>query len=328
MSPLVFTILTTMKRLLNEVAVKKIYATLLEKFGEPIGKAADRGQGVADERGGHSHKGPSMGNRGFGAALDEEEKEGMRTCPSCKGTGRTDSVRQHRTLKMKCPTCKGHGLIPKGPKVNEDLMPGEVNEPTCDQCGAMMPMESTSCNQCGMMAEHLVETYRTVRSGDPENDHGMSYEDWLSRAEAHAKKLFMTMPRSEMVAWYNDAKAAWEANVSPHDYAADSGSMDEAVEKMMDCPRCGHTLYPDRNPKCSQCGYTVKKKQHESEGGGRHPGHASSCTCPDCSRPKEMPTELDEKAPPGREKQVKALKKQKGVKNPFATAWASYNKSH
>ena len=34
----------------------------------------------------------------------------------------------------------------------------------------------------------------------------------------------------------------------------------------------------------------------------------------------------NEKAPPGREKQVKALKGK--VDNPYAVAWASYNKSH
>lgn len=67
-----------------------------------------------------------------------------------------------------------------------------------------------------------------------------------------------------------------------------------------------------------------EKKVSESEMGGKHPGHASSCTCPDC-----MPhQDLEEKAPPGREKQVKALKKNKDVDNPFAVAWASYNKSN
>ncbi len=36
--------------------------------------------------------------------------------------------------------------------------------------------------------------------------------------------------------------------------------------------------------------------------------------------------ELDEKTPPGGEKVVKALKKDKKVKNPWAVAWAMKNK--
>jgi hypothetical protein len=39
-------------------------------------------------------------------------------------------------------------------------------------------------------------------------------------------------------------------------------------------------------------------------------------------------TEQDEVAPPGGEKLVKALKKQPGVKNPWATAWSKYNKGN
>ena len=50
-----------------------------------------------------------------------------------------------------------------------------------------------------------------------------------------------------------------------------------------------------------------------------------STTCQNCGA---MPSSMVEEAPPGREKQVKALKRKKGVKNPFAVAWASYNKSH
>lgn len=38
--------------------------------------------------------------------------------------------------------------------------------------------------------------------------------------------------------------------------------------------------------------------------------------------------ELDEKTPPGREKQVRALKKNKNIDNPWAIAWASWNKTH
>jgi len=56
-------------------------------------------------------------------------------------------------------------------------------------------------------------------------------------------------------------------------------------------------------------------------------------TC--CSQCGMMPTEvdggccseeLDEKAPPGRERQVKALKKVPGIDNPYAVAWAAHNK--
>lgn len=43
--------------------------------------------------------------------------------------------------------------------------------------------------------------------------------------------------------------------------------------------------------------------------------------------PKESVLPVTEKAPPGREKQVKALKKVRGIDNPYAVAWASYNKS-
>ena len=43
---------------------------------------------------------------------------------------------------------------------------------------------------------------------------------------------------------------------------------------------------------------------------------------------KEEVEKLDEVAPPGREKQVKALKKVPGISNPWAVSWASYRKSH
>ena len=157
-----------MKRLLDESTVKGIYEMLVERFGEPIGKVKDIGPGVADERGGHPHKGEDPGNYGWGSS---KLSEGAGVCP---------------------------------------------------QCGGMMGLDEDVCTSCSMMSD-----------------------------------------------------------------------MDE------------------------------------SEGGGRHPGHDKACTCPDCSRPVlHDESELDEKAPPGREKQVKALKKEPGVDNPYAVAWASYNKKH
>ena len=41
---------------------------------------------------------------------------------------------------------------------------------------------------------------------------------------------------------------------------------------------------------------------------------------------KKLHNKTDEVAPPGGEKLVKALKKQKGIKNPWAIAWSKYNK--
>jgi hypothetical protein len=100
--------------------------------------------------------------------------------------------------------------------------------------------------------------------------------------------------------------------------------------RALTCESCAGMLEIDDDT-CTQCGMMnpgmdqamTHQRMAEDEGPHHHPGHASNCTCPDCSRPEQS---MDEKAPPGREKQVKALKKQKDVENPFAVAWASYNK--
>jgi hypothetical protein len=42
----------------------------------------------------------------------------------------------------------------------------------------------------------------------------------------------------------------------------------------------------------------------------------------------EQVEQMDEVSPPGREDQVKALKKVPGIDNPYAVSWASYRKSH
>jgi len=49
--------------------------------------------------------------------------------------------------------------------------------------------------------------------------------------------------------------------------------------------------------------------------------------CDECGMMDEMEScGLNQKAPPGGEKVVKALKKQKGVKNPWAVAWSMKNR--
>lgn len=58
---------------------------------------------------------------------------------------------------------------------------------------------------------------------------------------------------------------------------------------------------------------------------GRHSFHSSDVSYNDYA---DEDDDLNEVAPSGREKQVKALKKVPGITNPYAVAWASYNKSH
>lgn len=104
----------------------------------------------------------------------------------------------------------------------------------------------------------------------------------------------------------------------------------ELDESTSCCEVCGGMMEIDGSS-CSKCGM-MQSSIDESENGGRHYGHASSCTCPDCSRsydethPQLDEEELDQVTPPGGEKVVRALKKQKGVKNPWAVAWSMKNR--
>jgi hypothetical protein len=67
---------------------------------------------------------------------------------------------------------------------------------------------------------------------------------------------------------------------------------------------------------CEQCGtmQSSMDQAHACEGDGYMPEDVDEAD------------DLDQVAPPGGEKVVKALKKQKGVKNPWAVAWAMKNR--
>ena len=113
------------------------------------------------------------------------------------------------------------------------------------------------------------------------------------------------------------------------------------------CQNCGSMMGLDEEM-CGAC-------MDESEAGGKHPGHAASCTCPDCrikhpegllhdeeaNQHAEPPIgeplgdanaldeeDLDQVAPKGWEGTVKAMKKHKGIKNPWALAWSMKNKGY
>lgn len=68
-----------------------------------------------------------------------------------------------------------------------------------------------------------------------------------------------------------------------------------------------------------------KKKDMGNRGFGSKLAEVDECDM----MPTEIDeSELDEVTPPGKEKMVKALKKQPGVKNPWAVAWSTYDKQH
>jgi hypothetical protein len=189
----------------------------------------------------------------------------------------------------------------------KDIGPGVANErggkphkgedPGNSGWGSAQVTESAmTCNQCGGM----MGMDEAVCSGC-----GMMGES-LSRPKQLTEKMCRTCHGMGSIEVWDD-----EQNMQ--------------VEQT--CPACGGEGFDDYDD------------LDESENGGRHYGHAASCTCADCSRSYEethkdpddpMPVQeddaLDQQAPPGREKQVKALKKVKGVKNPFAVAWSQYDK--
>jgi hypothetical protein len=120
-----------MKRALNEATVKKIFKTLVERFGEPISQAVEIGP---DEQ----------------VKSVEPEVKRVRACPICRGRGKVDSHKNNgmRTTRMKCPGCNGRGFM--------DVKPPEpttesVNE--CKHCGNIPRQlsEGMCCDQCGMM---------------------------------------------------------------------------------------------------------------------------------------------------------------------------------
>jgi len=185
-----------MKRtLLDEGTAKKFFDMLTERFGEPIGKVADMGPGVSDERGGNKSR------------------------PS-KKTG----------------------------EIDEDVTPGEVNAPTCEGCGAMMPMENDTCNQCGMMASGLDEGNISYASGTGPVDVNKTWTD-------------------------DDGQVRGYCNLCGGKGKIASVKQHKTV--MMTCTLCKGAKIVNK----------TSRKVDESENGGRHPGHAKSCTCPDCSRP-------------------------------------------
>ena len=84
----------------------------------------------------------------------------------------------------------------------------------------------------------------------------------------------------------------------------------ESPQGPLACEACGRLSEEMDGDVCSQCGSMPPRMSQAMN-----------------HEKVDAMAELDEEAPPGREDQVKALKHKKGVKNPWAVAWASYNRS-
>jgi hypothetical protein len=212
---------TRMKSKLDEGTVTAIRRMLMEKFGEPIGKAKDIGSGVADERGGHSHRGEDPGNHGWGANL------------------------------------------------------------ICDQCGGMMGLDEV-CSSCGMMDEGA--KYDVPWSCK------LGHHLWGPAAKfrlRHESKPNIKQPWAHMC----DATRKFCKRCGKNGDII--STCKGVISKVDDRPIAGDIKMSDIDVDTNRdynfgrgLGGMGYSDVHESEGGGRHPGHASSCTCPDCSRPK------------------------------------------
>ncbi len=296
--------------------VEKIYKTIVERFGEPIGDAKDAGEGVADERGGHSHKGEDMGNRGWGADM----------CESCQSM-----------LFLNETTCQACGMM--SGKMDEDEGLSGNSDQTGDLTGKDIHIDasgrasvkssspgagksSSSSSQKnktnmgptvdwnGMLEADIDEVNLGISSrwGGTSTGHGLDDDDVKEPEEIGAK----LDPRDSIDVKKNDSKPM------PLDMDEEDGMLDKLEKGARKV--AGKTF--DNYGKVA--GAMSKVPGMPSVAKGALAG--ASKFNKELGKIVKGDDEVDEVAPPGGEKVVKALKKQKGVDNPFAVAWAMKNK--
>lgn len=192
-----------------------------------------------------------------------------------------------------------------------------VRVPICEGCGCMQANmdEAETCSECGFMDETLSPEDVALSKGEKKVDDkdplamkdpmGRVVGKWQGKTEpaSSAKKTSVPPRQDESDGMRHPA---WQPPTSPGKTWID--------------PTTGET-----RGYCSTC----QGRGKVSNSKGRF------MVCPGCKgkrivtrQPKVDEADLVQKAPPGRERQVKALKKNKDIDNPWAVAWASYNKSH
>ena len=341
-----------MKPQLSEAHVAKIMEQLLERFGEPIGSAQGDRQGVPSGGGKKD-----MGNRGFGAKL-QNEAGAPAMCDQCGGMygmdehtcGSCGQMSPH----MEPPVGGGGHVVPSpagaevppavpgvgmvavtvkgGPGANKggggrfaqgltvkdmDGIPtsGSGRGTQSSSKAAMPePPAQASPQPKPMPAEMDEDESESKEDAQERLGFDIDHDGERGEPEAHKEKVLR-------------GSGLDQGDLAGADDMDEYGGLDQEGAP----PSGGSSPPPSGGSGGSTPPPAPKPPMPEPSGGGG--GGGSSPPPSGGSDMEEMDedmdlADLDEKAPPGREKQVKALKKAKGVDNPFAVAWASYNKSH
>ena len=201
---------------------------------------------------------------------------------------------------------------------------------TCDQCGGMMGMEGTDCTSCGKMpATITVGGHKSPRGATPGGTDGKV------AAGVHPPKDMDGIPEKGSGRGTDTKKASGVAVV-----AVAAKPVATPAPMPVEMPAAPPPVAAAAKPMPTDLEVEPEDELEEDDApapsgpsmpkpaAAKPPAPPSGGAAPMSTDMDESDDELDEKAPPGREKQVRALKKKKGVKNPFAVAWASYNKSH
>jgi len=317
-----------MKPQLTEAHVAEIMEHLLERFGEPIGDAQGDRQGIPS-KGGRKEK---MGNRGFGAKLEHVGLPGA--CGGCGGM-----------MGIEGDTCTNCGEMPNA------LEPSPSPPKTAGNSVAIVVKGSTpeGGSRGGKFAQGLkvkdMDGIPSTGSGRgtqapasppkpmpkapaPGPAEPTPMPATLDQADlAGADELDEESTEDKQERLHYDIDRDGEVGESPEHREKVLGHEDDELDE--DAMPSGSSS-PPPPPSSSSPAPAPKPPSPPPSSGGSSPPPPSggSSSSPPPAEEMQEDMDLDEVTPPGREKQVKALKKKGDVKNPWAVAWSSYNKSH
>ncbi len=296
--------------------VEQIYNTILERFGEPIGDAKDAGEGVADERGGRSHKGQDMGNRGWGADV----------CEGCQSM-----------LFLNEATCQACGMM--SDKMDEDEGLSGNSDQTGDLTGKDIHIDARGKATVKSSSPGGAKSSSSSSSTQKSKSNMGPTVDWSGMLEADIDEVNLGISSrwggttghafdDEEVKEPEEVGAKLDTrdslDVKKNDSKPMSLSMDEEniIDKVGKGVRNAAGKTFDNYGKVATAMSKVPGMPDVAKGALAGAGKFNK----ELGKIAKGDDEVDEVAPPGGEKVVKALKKQKGVKNPFAVAWAMKNK--